>query len=88
MFFFHFVHLVHLYSQCVQVHVVPADDPGQELVVGDVLHDGGQDPARFLVQDFVVPMRIYSLKEINIFHFSSRVATRVFSVSLQFVTLS
>ena len=62
--------MYYLDSECVQVHVVPADDPGQELVVGDVLHDCGQDAARFLIQDFVVPMWIHSLKEMNCISFS------------------
>jgi hypothetical protein len=50
-----------LNSKCVEIHEVPSDDPGQELVVGDVLHDSCHDPTAFLVQDLIGPVRINSL---------------------------
>ena len=48
-------------AQVVEVHVVPADDAGQELVEGDVLRHRGDDPAALLVQGLVVPVRVDAL---------------------------
>lgn len=48
-------------TQVVQVHVVPADDAGKELVEGDVLVHGRHDLAAFLVQDLVTPVRVHAL---------------------------
>jgi hypothetical protein len=55
----------YLNSKCVEIHVVPSDDPGQELVVGDVLHYSSKDSSHFLIKDFVIPMRINPLRKIN-----------------------
>lgn len=40
------------------LHLVAAQDDGQELVVGDVLHLADEDPPRLLVQPLVVPVRV------------------------------
>ena len=50
-----------LNSQVVEVHVVPADDSGQKLVVGDVLMKCRHDFATLLVKNLVAPMRVHPL---------------------------
>ena len=45
-------------DESVALHNVLAEDHGQELVVGDVLHDGGHDVARLLEDALVVPVRV------------------------------
>ena len=48
--------------QVVQVHVVPADDAGKELVEGDVLVHRRHYFSALLVEDLVAPVGVHSLK--------------------------
>ena len=52
--------------EVVEVHVVPSNDAGQELVEGDVLGHRGHDPTAFLIKGLVIPMRIHSLEKNHI----------------------
>ena len=54
------------HDEVVSPHEVDAQDAGQELAVDDVLHDGGDQPAGLLIEDFVVvfvPLRQVSLQQ-------------------------
>ena len=46
------------HPQIVEVHGVEANDPGQELVVGDVLRGGAHDLPPLLVQSLITPVRV------------------------------
>ncbi len=46
----------------VPVHHLLAEDHGEKLVVGDVLHEGGHDVSRLLEDGLVAPVRVQLLE--------------------------
>ncbi len=51
------------HPEVIEVHVVPAYDPGQELVERDMLGDRGHDASTFKVESLITPVRIDTLKQ-------------------------
>ena len=45
-------------SEVVQVHGIEADDPGQELIVGNVLEGSSHHPSALLVQSLIAPVGV------------------------------